>query len=1096
MTKQPVAIIGIGCRFAGVNNPSEFWKILQDGVHTITKNAMNRPTEMTGWGGFLKNIDQFDAAFFGISAEEAIKIDPQHRLLLETSWEALEDAGLVPANLAGTNTGVLIGLSGSEYLNLLIEDSTFNTTLGTLDCMLANRISSYFDFRGLSLTINAACSSVLVAIDHACQSLWNEDIHLALVGGTHLIFSPVIDSRYVNANLIATDGLCKTFDAKADGYVRGEGIGVVVLKLLSQAQADGDRIYAVIRGSGINHNGIGNGLAAPNMQAQIALLQKVYQRVNIDPSSINYIEANGTATLIGDALEMKALGAVVGKDRTPDNPCRVGCVKTNIGHTEGASGIAGLIKVALSIYHRQIPPTLHFQEPNPAISFAKLGLKVQQTLETLPEEAGPIRAGVSCFSLGGTNAHLILESVPSQAKAESLLFPLQIFTLTAKSSTALQALVQRYQAFLEDQPEASLVDICFMANTRRSQFQYRLAMITESKEQLKEQINMIVQRESFSSVFSGKITRQKYAPICFIFSGKSRQLKPIIKSLYQSQPAIYSLLEELQPFLSSFFTKSFLELMEEGNLENPRHTQVVDFICEYAIAKLWHSWGIEPSIVMGYAMGNYAALVLAEILTVEGAISLILENRKFKSLPNFYPARIRVISAITGKVIEIDETINHDQWQKEFDCDNTENLPNLLPLSNPDLILLDICSPDIQVYNHKEMERSYKIRTPEEIRVVGNLYSLLSTLIKLWLMGVKIDWSKVQNYKHCYPISLPTYPFNSQSYWINVSPTILNNYTSDNQENYSNTEFIAPRDELEIKLTKLWEKVLGRRPIGLYDNFFELGGTSFLATKLFIQIGENFQTDIPPISIYHYPTIEGIADILRGAKKPPSSSSLVPIQPAGNRPPLFGIHYITSYQELSRHLGGEQPVYAVHYPGGPSLPKVEELAAYYIQEIRMIQPEGPYFLMGHSFGGLVAYEMAQQLVAQGQQVPLVALFDTWLPQQLALPFLERLSKLAQLSPAEWFQRFKNITSRYRNRSRLKAAKAYTIKPYSGRVAFFKAMTLIISVNYNLDETELGWRELVTGELQVYEVPGDHITMLNEPHVQFVAQKLQSCIDHI
>ena len=351
--------------------------------------------------------------------------------------------------------------------------------------------------------------------------------------------------------MLSEDGRCKTFDAKADGYVRSEGIGVIVLKRLSQAQADGDRIYAVIRGSGINHNGSGNGLTAPNMQAQIDLLQKVYQQADIDPSSINYIEAHGTATAIGDALEMKAIGAVVGKDRTPDNPCRVGCVKTNIGHTEGASGIAGLIKVALSLYHRQIPPNLHFQEPNPAIPFAKLGLKVQESLETLPEETKLIRAGVSAFGLGGTNAHVLLESMPSQAKAEPNLLPLQIFTLSAKSPTALQTLAQRYQDFLEDKPEASLVDICFTANTRRSQFKHRLAIITESKEKLQDQLNLYINKQLSSSIFSGQITRRKPAPVCFVFSGESDKIKPLIKLLYKSQPALNSLLEPLELILHS-----------------------------------------------------------------------------------------------------------------------------------------------------------------------------------------------------------------------------------------------------------------------------------------------------------------------------------------------------------------------------------------------------------------------------------------------------------------------------------------------------------------------------------------------------------------
>lgn len=1124
MLKESIAIIGMGCRFPGASNLSEFWEIIHDGVDTITEAPKDRPTEMKGLGGFLQGIDEFDAAFFGIAPEEAIKIDPQHRLLLEVTWEALENAGLIPANLAGKNAGVFVGLSSDgEYLNLSIEDPTFNATLGTLECMLANRISSYFDCRGLSLTINTACSSALVAIDRACHSLWNEEISLALVGGTHLTFSPVITSRFANAGMLSEDGRCKTFDAQADGYVRSEGIGVVVLKLLSQAQADGDRIYAVIRGSGINHNGSGNGLISPNMQAQIDLLQRVYQQANIDPSSTNYIEAHGTATLIGDALEMKALGAVVGKNRTPDNPCRVGCVKTNIGHTEGASGIAGLIKVALSLYHRQIPPNLHFQEPNPAIPFAKLGLKVQESLETLPKELEPIRAGVSAFGLGGTNAHVLLESVPPQAKAEPNLLPLQIFTLSAKSPTALQALAQRYQAFLEDKPEASLVDICFTANTRRSHFKHRLAIITESKEQLKEQLNLYLNKELSSGIFSGKITRRKPALICFIFSGKSQQIKPMIKSFYKSQPTLDSLLEPWELILDSHVGKSFLELIEEENLENIVHSQLVNFLCEYAIAQLWRLWGIKPAISIGYGTGNYAALVLAEILTLEDIISLILKKQDLTSNQNFRPAKIPVVSSITGNTIQINQIIDFKQWQKEFDFNKsnaknspTNNSPNLLLDSSQ--ILLDIGSIEIKNNDLKTIDY-------DEIKN-DNLHCLFSTLIKFWLMGVKIDWSKVENYKQCYPISLPTYPFERQSYWINVSSTVVNNESENQITNNQNKleqldqEFVAPRDELEQQLANIWQKVLRHKSIGIHDNFFELGGSSFLAAGLFAQIETVFQTNMPISAIFQAPTIEKLAKVLRAEVKIFPWYSLVPIQPKGSRPILFGIHWL-KYNDLSRRLGDDQPIYGLYFGMGDttgnvlSLPKIKDLARHYIQEMRSLQPEGPYFLMGLSDGGKIAYEMAQQLIAQGQSVALLSLFDTYLigvtikryplPQRLFNQLLLIFDYIWRLGLVEVVSRvkirikikFRTLISQYLPKvdipkPLLSVNDIYLPKPYLGRLLYFRATKSYPDFNIDFPEEEL--RKLVKGELEICHVPGGHNSILEEPHVQVLAEKLRYHID--
>jgi len=1176
MLKEYIAIVGMGCRFPGASNLNQFWTVIRDGIDTITEAPTDRPTEMTGWGGFLKEIDKFDAAFFGIAPEEAIKIDPQHRLLLEVTWEALEDAGQIPEKLAGSNTAVFTGVSGSEYLKLLNEDPTFSATVGTVECMMANRVSSYFDFRGPSLVINTTCSSALVAIDQACHKLWNGEISLALVGGTNLTFSPVIATRFANGNLLSADGRCKVFDAKADGYVRGEGIGVVVLKRLSQAQIDGDRIYAVIRGSSVNHNGSGNGLTAPNMQAQIDLLQKVYQQADIDPSSINYIEAHGTATLIGDALEMKALGTVVGKDRTPDHPCRVGCVKTNIGHTEAASGIAGLIKVALSLYNRQIPPNLHFQEPNPAIPFAKLGLKVQETLEILPEEISPIRAGVSAFGLGGTNAHLILESVSSPAKAESNLFPLQIFTLTAKSPTALQALAQRYQAFLEDKPEASLVDICFTANTRRSQFKHRLAIITESKEQLSNQLNIYLEKESLSSIFSGQITRRKPAPICFIFSGKSQQIKPIIKSFYKSQPTLNSLLEPWELILDSHVGKSFLELIEEENLENIIHSQLVDFLCEYAIAQLWRSWGIKPAISIGYGTGNYTALVLAEILTLEEIISLILKKQDLTSNQNFRPAKIPVVSSITGNTIQINQIIDLEQWQKEFDFNKsnaknspTNNSPNLLLDSSQ--ILLDIGSIEIKNNDIKTID-DYEIKN-------DNLHCLFSTLIKFWLMGVKIDWSKVENYKQCYPISLPTYPFERQSYWINVSSTVVNNESENQITNNQNKleqldqEFVAPRDELEQQLANIWQKVLGHKSIGIHDNFFALGGNSRLSALLVSEIEKTLNKHFSLASFFQFPTIAEISQSIsepltdltkskfttklapkdyqklltnvlgRNGLRPSKNSLMVSLSSQKNKKSFFFCaNGIDEAYPLNKYLGKE---YSFYFLESGFLTFVEEnriteenikaIALHHLQDILTIQPEGEYFLAGYSFGSLVAYEIAKQLEEKGKKVAFLGILDMYRNNPRLKHFLVlniRMKNLTTLIITRNFGQivtnFQKIVNSFTLKLQIKSKiltdlviqkeidqtdnsmdsiadsmyildntlEQYKMDGYHGKITLFLAEGRI---NSNPVEKLIfllfhgyGWtRESLS---QIYKVSGNHYSMIQEPHVKLLAEKLTVCID--
>ncbi|EGO65796.1 type I polyketide synthase [Acetonema longum] len=420
---EPIAIIGIGCRFPGAQGHKAFWQLLQNGVDAIREappgyqragrstGNRNADREQNGWGGFLEAIDEFDAPFFGISPREAVSMDPQQRLLLEVAWEALEDAGQVPERLAGQPVGVFVGVSGYEYGTLLNQFTTQDiyTATGNALSIVSNRISYLFNFQGPSLSVDTACSSSLVAVHLACQSLRNGESAMALAGGVNLLLSPELTTAFAKAGMLASDGRCKTFAAEANGYVRGEGAGVVVLKPLSRALADGDMIYALIAGSAVNQDGRSNGLTAPNGRAQEQVLLDAYRQAGVSPGQIQYIEAHGTGTSLGDPIEAKALGKVLALDRSPQHPCLIGSAKTNIGHLEAAAGIAGIIKVALAIKHRQIPASLHFTNPNPYIPFADLPLRVQTELGSWPDTSVPALAGVSSFGFGGTNAHIVLK---------------------------------------------------------------------------------------------------------------------------------------------------------------------------------------------------------------------------------------------------------------------------------------------------------------------------------------------------------------------------------------------------------------------------------------------------------------------------------------------------------------------------------------------------------------------------------------------------------------------------------------------------------------------------------------------------------------
>ncbi|NJO07564.1 MAG: type I polyketide synthase, partial [Chloroflexaceae bacterium] len=427
---EPIAIVGIGCRFpGGANSPTAFWQLLQDGVDAITEVPADRwdvqerfntdrsvpGAVVTRWGGFLDDIDQFDNGFFGISPREAACMDPQQRILLETAWEAFEDAGIPVDQLAGSQTGVFVGSWLSDYgqsqLGMLDQIDTYVGT-GSVLSLLANRLSYAFDFHGPSMVTDTACSSSLVALHLACQSIRTGESSIALAGGSNLLLSPAFAINFSKARVLSPDGRCKTFDARADGYVRSEGVGLVVLKRLSQALADDDRIYAVIRGGVVHQDGLTNGIMAPNRHAQEAMLRLAYHRAGIAPEDVNYIEAHGTGTFLGDPIETMALGAVLGANRNEHAPCLIGSVKTNIGHLEGAAGVAGLIKVALMLYHRELVPSLHFETPNPHIPFEELALEVVQEHRAW-QSNHPLRtAGVSSFGFGGTIAHMVLQEAP------------------------------------------------------------------------------------------------------------------------------------------------------------------------------------------------------------------------------------------------------------------------------------------------------------------------------------------------------------------------------------------------------------------------------------------------------------------------------------------------------------------------------------------------------------------------------------------------------------------------------------------------------------------------------------------------------------
>ena len=506
--REPIAIIGIGCRFpGGADTPNAFWRLLRDAEVAIIDVPADRwdhrryydsDPEKPGKiyvrkGGFLReSIHAFDPLFFGISPREAPYIDPQQRLLLEVAWEALEDAGIPPDGLAGSDTGVYIGAFTLDHKLTQMGSANrdqirSHTAVGLTMTILSNRVSYTLDLRGPSVSMDTACSSSLVATHFACQALWAGDCGMALAGGVNCIFRPEYMIAMCKGKFLSPDGYSKSFDHRANGYARGEGAGIVVLKPLSAALHDGDDVYALIRGTGVNQDGRTDGITVPNPQAQEALIRQVCKKADVVPAHIRYFEAHGTGTGVGDPIEAQALGAAVGRGRG-EAACVVGSVKANIGHLEAASGVAGLVKAALCLRHQEIPPLANLDRPNPAIPFSDLGLRLPRGLEPMPNGGDPVYVGVNSFGYGGTNAHVILEETPRPHHPEStgtspgeapLFLP-----LSARSPQALVALCERFADRLRGLPEASLHDLCYSACVRRMHHDHRVAVIGADAKEL------------------------------------------------------------------------------------------------------------------------------------------------------------------------------------------------------------------------------------------------------------------------------------------------------------------------------------------------------------------------------------------------------------------------------------------------------------------------------------------------------------------------------------------------------------------------------------------------------------------------------------
>jgi acyl transferase domain-containing protein/NAD(P)-dependent dehydrogenase (short-subunit alcohol dehydrogenase family)/acyl carrier protein len=645
--REPIAVLGLSCRFpGGSDGPDAFWRLLESGTDGVKEVPADRwpideyyhpdpqaPGKMyTRWAGFLDEVDKFDAGFFGISPREAARMDPQQRIFLEVAWEALEDAGQSLDTLSGSPVGVFTGVCANDYCAIQFGDldalDAYVAT-GNAHSIVANRLSYLLDFVGPSVAVDTACSSSLVAVHLACQSLHAGDCSTAVVGGVHLILTPHGHIIFSKAQMMAPDGRCKAFDARADGFARGEGCGVVVLRRLSDALAANDPIRAVILGSAVNQDGRSNGLMAPSGLSQQEVIRRAHQQANVDPEQIEYIEAHGTGTSLGDPIEIEALAEVFGPPRPDGSTCAIGAVKTNIGHLEAAAGIAGLIKAVLSLEREVIPPNLHFKSLNPNIALERMPFAIPTSPIPWPSNGRPRYVGVSSFGFGGTNAHALLGAASARERLTGSQEPrrLHMLALSARAPDSLRELATAYRDYLTSSPPA-IGDVCYTAAVRRTHHKHRIAVLGRTHDDLAARIDAYLAGRSDVEVAHGGDAVGR--GLVFVYSGQGGQWAKMGHRLALDESVFRTALERCAATFAPLVPWSLLDELatpeERSRLDRTDVAQPTLFALQVALTELWRSWGMQPDAVVGHSLGEVTAAYVAGALTLDEAAQIIVHR--------------------------------------------------------------------------------------------------------------------------------------------------------------------------------------------------------------------------------------------------------------------------------------------------------------------------------------------------------------------------------------------------------------------------------------------------------------------------------------
>lgn len=1248
-----IAIIGLAGCFSGAKDLAAFWQLLKQGQEAVINfsdaellaagvapELLNHPHYVKA-GTVVPEVECFDADFFEISHRDAELTDPQHRLLMECAWQALEQAGYPPTttNLCvSTYVGVGENTYRQHYLEprireILSDVGEYRLSILNSKDFTATRIAHKLNLTGAALTVQTACSTSLVAVHLACQSLLNFECDMALAGGASLNLPQGLGYLYQPGMILSPDGCCRAFDAQAQGTVLGGGAGIVLLKRLDDALADGDTIHAVILGSAINNDGSDKiGYTAPSVKGQTAVILEAQAAADVYPEQISYIEAHGTGTSLGDPIELEALNAAFQAYTQRRGYCAIGSVKTNIGHADTAAGIAGLIKTVLALKHRQLPSSLHFQTPNPQIDFENSPFFVCDRLQDWHIEQNSEYdrrcAGVSSFGIGGTNAHVIVAEAPA-VEPSGCSRSVQLLTLSAKTATALETAQRNLANWLQNaQPsESPLSDVAYTLNRGRQSFSYRCFLVCTDRA---DALSQLENPEQLLSHQAAETARN----VVFLFPGQGTQYLKMTQNLYNTEPAFRATIDYCANLLLPHLGEDLRQLLysdtseHQTQLKQTAFTQPVLFTVEYALAQLWMAWGIQPKAFLGHSIGEYVAACLAGVFSLEDALALVaVRGRLMQSLPagsmlavNLSQQQVQplltaeialaLVNGVNRCVLSGEHQAIANLQQKletqGIDCRNLRtshafhsqamepilstfsqkvqqvqrNAPTLPYLSNftgtwitPEQAMaadywtshlrhtvrfrdnlqellkqdIDVClevGPGHTLSSLLRQHPDYSDRItvvqslPRQRNVENDAETkqMLSALGQLWLTGISVDWDGFYADRKRHRLPLPTYPFERKRYWCDLAevpasaPPQQTDTSSESQNQQIVKDYLSP---IEQKVAKIWFQCLGITDITPQTDFFDVGGDSLLATQLTARLGQELSISLDTHSLLQAPTLGKLAALIESKLTCETEDSKLPelvvkIQ-EGNptRKPLILMHpvggHVYFYRQLARHLDPELPIYGIRARGvegeAEPLTTMNDMAKVYTAALQELQPHGPYYLGGSSFGGTLAFAMAQNLVAKGETVAFLALIDTPSPNNMPgdlddtvdiLFYLLKVGEDADID-RDWLrslnekqrlefylkhskegfstpEELKTMLNLFR--ANLRAMREYIPSAYPGKIHFFLARD---RDEFNAQTPAHGWINLAEEGIEIYSLPGNHITINTEPLVEHLANKLQQCL---